>query len=445
MSVGEELLALAEHGDERAIKRAYARLLRTNRPDEDADAFQDLHAFYQHALALCRGMADPPHDAVTAEPNDTYPAEASWHVIAEDNSESLDPHAVAHDIVQRAAVESAASLADLLQDRALRWSMHFRHEVSWAVLELLQRTQSALSEAQFHALVQAFGWDDIALDVDPLWLATVARRSRQAWQLLPASRPALRISFERCSNSYLSAQETDEAVARLREPRPRWRNRLDALVPTRARNMPFLLAALEYWPYEEVPAGLDAGQVRFWARFGDDAQHVHLRYGAIRCAIIGAFLGLVTAWGVYSSPAVGAHKGTFIIATATLMVPAGWLLTLGARALLRWQCIDEAEARGPVWLRWAFIPVAAATVGAIMWTQRALGMDGLLLMALDRAWVFGLSLIAMTRARVRGPDPHGEANGLPLVLGMILPLAGIVVSLVYWTLDLRRNKSVARR
>lgn len=444
MNTGEELLELAGQGDERAIKRAYARLLRSNRPDDDADAFQDLHACYQHALALCRSTADERHDARIAGEVDAAAPGFLQAVADETASPVLDPHAAALEIVRHAAVADAASLAVLMQDRALGWSLRFRNDVGWALLDHLQREHPPLSEAHFNVMMQGFDWDDIALDLDPLWLAEVARQCRQAWLLLTTSRGALRVAYERCSDRYLSAQELDDAVARLRERRPRWRNRLDAIVPTRARDTPYLLAALEYWPAEEVPAGLDPVQVGFWARFGDPSHPIHLRYGALRCAIIGLFMGLVTAWGVHASPAVGAYRGGMMIAVATLVMPVVWLLVLGYKALLRWQCAHESDAHGPAWLRWAFLPTAAAAVGTAMWAQRALGMDGLLLMSLDRAWVFGLALIAITRARTRGPDAHGEANALPLVMGVIWPVAGIALSLVFWFMDLRRNLSDPR-
>ncbi|MEA5667977.1 heat-shock protein, partial [Stenotrophomonas sp. MH1] len=50
MSWALEVLELDASADERAIKRAYARLLRSNRPDDDAAAFQRLHEAYQTAL-----------------------------------------------------------------------------------------------------------------------------------------------------------------------------------------------------------------------------------------------------------------------------------------------------------------------------------------------------------------------------------------------------------
>ncbi|HEY2624251.1 MAG TPA: heat-shock protein, partial [Dyella sp.] len=42
---------LADDADEREIKRAYARRLKTTRPDEDPAGFQQLHDMYQRALA----------------------------------------------------------------------------------------------------------------------------------------------------------------------------------------------------------------------------------------------------------------------------------------------------------------------------------------------------------------------------------------------------------
>lgn len=450
MSAGEELLELAGQGDERALKRAYARLLRSNRPDDDVDAFQDLHACYQHALALCRSTADERHDAhdasaaFDARQAGIAPPASPRVAVTGPTGPVLDPHVAAVEIVQHAAAADAASLAGLLQDRALGWSLRFRNDVGWALLDHLQREHPPLSEAHFNVVMQGFDWDDIALDLDPLWLAAVAQRCRQAWLLLPESRSSLRIGVEGCSHSYLSTREVDETVARLRERRPRWRNRLEAIVPSRARDTPYLLAALEYWPAEAVPVGLDPVQVGFWARFGDPSHRVHLRYGTVRCAIIGLFMGLVTAWGVHASPAVDAYRGAMMIAVATLLVPIGWLLLLGYRALLRWQCAHESDARGPAWLRWGFLPAAAVAVGTAMWAQRALGMEGLLLMSLDRAWVFGLALIAMTRARTRGPDAHSEANALPLFIGVIWPVAGIALSLVLWSMDLRRHLSGAR-
>ncbi len=48
-----EILEISETSDEGAVKRAYARLLKIRRPDDDQQAFQDLRKAYDQALSIC--------------------------------------------------------------------------------------------------------------------------------------------------------------------------------------------------------------------------------------------------------------------------------------------------------------------------------------------------------------------------------------------------------
>ena len=59
MRRGLDVLELDEDADERAIKRAYARLLRVTRPDDDPVAFQHLHEAYQSALSWVKQRDQP--------------------------------------------------------------------------------------------------------------------------------------------------------------------------------------------------------------------------------------------------------------------------------------------------------------------------------------------------------------------------------------------------
>jgi hypothetical protein len=52
-----QLLQIAPDSDERSIKRAYARLLKTNRPDDNPEDFQRLREAYEAALAEARWRA----------------------------------------------------------------------------------------------------------------------------------------------------------------------------------------------------------------------------------------------------------------------------------------------------------------------------------------------------------------------------------------------------
>jgi hypothetical protein len=57
MSWGHAALDLEEDADERAVKRAYAKRLRTTRPDDDPVGFQQLHEAYQAALGWAQYRA----------------------------------------------------------------------------------------------------------------------------------------------------------------------------------------------------------------------------------------------------------------------------------------------------------------------------------------------------------------------------------------------------
>ena len=53
------ILNIPPTGDERAIKRAYAKLLKTTRPDDDAAAYQALRQAFDDALAAAPYIAVP--------------------------------------------------------------------------------------------------------------------------------------------------------------------------------------------------------------------------------------------------------------------------------------------------------------------------------------------------------------------------------------------------
>src|SRR5579859_6981678 len=50
-----DVLGIAANADERTVRRAYARLLKQQRPDEDAEAFQRLRYAYESALQMASG------------------------------------------------------------------------------------------------------------------------------------------------------------------------------------------------------------------------------------------------------------------------------------------------------------------------------------------------------------------------------------------------------
>ena len=62
------ILQIEPTSDERAIKRAYAKLLKTTRPDDDAEGYQRLREAFDEALATA------PYLASEAAPEWSFPA-----------------------------------------------------------------------------------------------------------------------------------------------------------------------------------------------------------------------------------------------------------------------------------------------------------------------------------------------------------------------------------
>lgn len=75
-------LELAPTSDTRAIKKAYARLLKQHRPDQDPTAFQQLHQAYKTALQLAEQQAEVAEDVPPPAPTPEQEPEqlANWSI-----------------------------------------------------------------------------------------------------------------------------------------------------------------------------------------------------------------------------------------------------------------------------------------------------------------------------------------------------------------------------
>jgi hypothetical protein len=149
------LLGLPADADERAVKRAYARLLKTTRPDEDPAGFQRLHEAYQEALALLTGQL---LDATAA---DTRFVPAPLHAPAPDASspaspighaDTLPPQPVAPPIDETALREEVIVHAEGDLPSAFRHYLE-RHPALYD-LEVKQRVGQAIFEGIAYEEVQ---------------------------------------------------------------------------------------------------------------------------------------------------------------------------------------------------------------------------------------------------------------------------------------------------
>ena len=185
-----DILGTEPTGDERALKRAYAKRLKVTRPEDDPAAFQELREAYEYALrhahlfaeelpaaqaaeAEAAAMAAPPMEpaalwGVIDEPAQEPPAEL-WGVIAQ---EQMPPPelwgVVAIDPAQEAAnlwqgclaltrhANASDVLAGILQDDAML-NLDVREEFELCALRYCASAGYDLSLRQ--ALFEQLGWD----------------------------------------------------------------------------------------------------------------------------------------------------------------------------------------------------------------------------------------------------------------------------------------------
>lgn len=89
-----DVLGLEGPGDKRSIKRAYARLLKHNKPDQNPEGFKQLRAAYEHALDLASQAEQAPQSRGFAHTpiafGDEVPPEAPASVTTEDKDTRID-------------------------------------------------------------------------------------------------------------------------------------------------------------------------------------------------------------------------------------------------------------------------------------------------------------------------------------------------------------------
>ncbi|WNC93045.1 J domain-containing protein [Paraburkholderia sp. FT54] len=264
-----DVLGIESSADERAVRRAYARLLKQQRPDEDTEAFQRLRYAYESALQMVSGavakgvaaaQAEASHaeTAVSIEPmHARATASATSHVVAntsEVQAAAREPDAFEtavqlwQDFIAQADdLESRRSLEDLF---AAVVNIATRDELEWqALCHCLNEDTPATLRMNLSAVL---GWRDNSAHL---------RRRNAAIATL-----ALNRVFADEDYNTLRLRFTN-AMALLEGPLPQMAAGARALLRAGMRvEMGQLLTALGRYHPNVVRLRLDVEKVDFWGR-----------------------------------------------------------------------------------------------------------------------------------------------------------------------------------
>ncbi len=482
MSWGHAALELEPDADERAIKRAYARRLRSTRPDEDPAAFQQLHEAYQAALAwaqyraqwddqgdgddghaggedsagdaidVATGQVETQHDPVRevdsgmAPPS--LPPQRPATPLTETVERPLDVVAFAHRVVAAAAEGPPLEFERWLHLRPELWSLHDKPRVGDAVLELLLNIDAPIRMENFDALSRCFSWDEIGSGLDPHVANGCRQRLHRYWVVQPANTAWLAYFLHR-PDAAVSAAQAKVQLAWLTRPWHRLRSLLTASIPGRVPVMRRMLTQLGITEVGQAPPPLRPAQVDFWLDLTrrDQINATKVQLVALRslvCAL--AWLAVVGTIAVFDTPThpTGPNHLVDFVGYGALTILLGGMLVLPLRRLMDWQSAPEAPQQRAKYLRLLLIPALLIVSLVIIhgFDQRVAGTllaVPTLLLAVVRWWRRGNYELHFNGWLLLALWPLVKLAGLAIVIGEI----SLAMALLLWAID--AVKQVGRR
>lgn len=348
-----QLLELPPDADERSIKRAYARLLKTHRPDENADNFQRLREAYEASLAEARwraeGEAEEPVNNLTRDCSPVQASAAEWsHVqpaVVQANTSVASPPTPSLDQMQQwlADGQDRRVLEGLRHWLASDWLLPLerRQQFDRSVFDWLEAAEG-WSPAFFDAVCQMMQWDDTHgdLPVEPWrWRGMIRRCEVQAMA------DSLRLELE----SYNGDTAAGRAATLLLKPLTDCQRRLlaDRCTPQDWQRFTELAKSIEYHP--ELPGLLGLEPLKTWRNWLPAGNYWELRvflWAALTSVLVlgslmqaglrtdllsvailssmtfGAIIFGQKAYNVWASAAMG--SASMDIAVSQRLIPARW-------------------------------------------------------------------------------------------------------------------------
>lgn len=282
------ILGLDRKADVAQIKRAYAKLLRIHRPDEDPEGFQRVHDAYETCLEQVRwreeewyedfdedgdGAIEPtqtvapettqdsslfaPFEAGT--PNIATAEDAASPAIELPPADGFDADAFADELLTRLRGDTPEAVETWLQAHDDLYSLDRKHALQRSVVDVLETLEPSHASRQFETVTTFFGLDSIS-GTDG-WLQQRLFGLQQRFGDEAEFAHVLRV------HAGPRANWTDrQLVNELQGPR-RWLRRLFLIaVPGLPGRVGALSRALHAADPESAATRLDQGARRFWER-----------------------------------------------------------------------------------------------------------------------------------------------------------------------------------
>ena len=444
------VLGLDRKADITTIKRAYAKLLRTHRPDEDAAAFQRLHEAYEACLEQARwreqgwedvddyddddvGLIDGDEVAAPAQTGgsddplfallDAGAIPADANALAEDGigmpaTDDFDTGAFADELIHRMRDDTREAVEAWLRAHDDLYALDRKRGLQAVVVDVLEAVDAGTASRHFDAVTGFFGLDTIA-GIDG-WLHhrldAIQQRFGDAAE------------FERVLRTHAGPDATwaDQGIARELLESPSWLRRLCLVAcPGLPGRTGALARALQAADPESASIRLNESARRFWERATDRRALRWQRLGfmAVRVAVWALIVAVLFKW---SGDDKGFGKGLLADWATLFAIPLGlWLAyALVAAGLLRFRDYNQSR------MQWDWV-LMMTTLGLACGVMAvAAGSSGILPFIMTTIlWVGARNGGEQGGSASQGASLAAGATGYGLMLLVLHQLAGDVIEM----------------
>lgn len=422
-----ELLGLRPDADVADVKRAYARLLRTTRPDENPEAFQQLHAAYKVALAqVSERSVDVPittemsaaHSAIESSSQSSSPSPSIRSSVTSVAIPAVNLEALANDVIH-ATVEAKGGddLSHWLHERQEFWSIQIKQQTGHRVLNRLFQQPQAISAECMDILLRFFDLDHVLSGVNPVAIQALRTRQRTLWEILPGNHRELARRMGAIWKTQPDVTSLGKDIALLQRPRT-WPSVLGVILQFgRAGELGRLIQTLlGQGNFHELPPAIDREHAFFWYRAAASGVMTKERFtigllrgglAALVCAL--GLLGLSMLGSMGGPPSEGEWISTISTsASVGIIVFALWPLFACGVWFDQWQGQPESTPSRRPWLRRLAIPGLSA-FGFMLYEAGATAFAGVLV-------ALGF-ILAIRKFRRR----TASANRVSIRIGSMMP------------------------